>query len=221
MHRFFLWPHLLTVLLSAHLAGPATVVGADPEDEDGGSTAAAGRYNDEHRFVFHAVLEGLFQDGVTGEALTLIVPDPGRMVDPEHPERTNFVYSCPLCMPVFDAFRVYLARPTFYGQKVTRYDTFGGGLPDKMLARLRGAPIERRQAVRDLIQRYVSRRLERTDLDEEEMDNLELRLAEMKQDGHKALAELKAGKHGEEFVKFYEGWEYCPNCVGISPDEDE
>src|SRR5262245_16971335 len=56
------------------------------------------------RLVFHAVLEGLYEDGVTDDVVNNIVPadKTGR-----EKMRRSFVLGCPLCQPVFEAFCVY------------------------------------------------------------------------------------------------------------------
>tara|TARA_R110000850_G_scaffold202967_22_gene329116 strand:+ start:250 stop:678 length:429 start_codon:yes stop_codon:yes gene_type:complete len=133
-----------------------------------------------------------------------------------HPEKTNFVYSCPLCMPAFNAFQLYAARSPFYGQKGTRYNTFGEGVSDEMRARLKGAPKERRQAIQDLIRRWVKRRLDALTLTEEARTSIEENLKEMKDKGEATLKRFKDGSSSDYFAKNYDGWEKCPICSGAS-----
>ena len=214
MRRF----HLLLAL--ALVVAPAGL-GAEPKPLRSGvdETAGRGKFSNEHRFVFLAILEGLYLDGVPKEAIDLIVPDVSSMSDPKNPERTNFVESCPLCLPAFDAFRTYKMRPTFYGQK--QLSTFGLGLPEETMKGLRGAPPVRRDTIRRLIEGYVERRFESSAMRDEERIDMRVRLRDMKKDGHKALAKVRRGAEGEELKKIYAGWMVCPNCTGVAPDPEE
>jgi hypothetical protein len=57
--------------------------------------------NDVGPFVFHAVLEGLYTDGVSNEVVDKILkPD----------LLANFVHQCPLCHPAYQAFLLYRDR---------------------------------------------------------------------------------------------------------------
>lgn len=176
------------------------------------------KYSHEHRFVFYAVLEGVYEDGISDEAINLIVPNPKSMADLVHPQRTNFIQSCPLCTPAFDAFCAYKARPVFHGQEASKTDSFGEGLPAATLANLRGTPSQRRNAIRDLIEKYIARRLEILYLDVEDREDVTLRLRELRNNGHLALKRVKNGAEGEALKKVYADWEFCPNCTGVAPD---
>lgn len=184
-------------------------------------SAGKGRFSNEHRFVFFAILVGLYEDGFPAEAINLIVPNENSMVDAKKPDQTNFVESCPLCKPAFDAFRTYKLRPVFYGQKVTKFSTFGFGIPEETMKGLRGSPWVRRETIRRLIEIYVTRRLESTALRDEERIDMKVRLRDMKKDGHAALAKVKRGEHGEALKKIYSDWRFCPNCTGVAPDPED
>lgn len=113
-------------------------------------------YEDEHaRFVFFAVLEGLYEDGVPNEVVDVIAE-----TDPKSGWPRNFVYACPICTPALDALRVYRARPLFFGRK-TQEDTYGHGLPEaltqRLLARDRGV---RLSAVEEVVKSWLHRRVE-------------------------------------------------------------
>ena len=74
------------------------------------------------QLVFFAVLEGLYEDGVgTDDVDRILAVDP-KTKQPRLEE--HFVYSCPLCMPAFDAMVLYRSRPNFYGRKDSS-DNFG------------------------------------------------------------------------------------------------
>lgn len=208
---------IVVVITLGALMGAGTTRADALTDE----AAAKGKYSNEHRFVFYAILEGLYEDGVPAEAINLIVPDVHAMADSERPGRTNFVESCPLCTPAFEAFRTYKLRPVFYGQEGTKFSTFGFGVSAERMRGLRGSPSVRRETIRSMIEDYVGRRLETTALDDEERMDMELRLEDMKKDGHSALARIRRGEKGESLKKVYAGWKFCPNCAGIAPDPQD
>jgi hypothetical protein len=190
-------------------------------DSPGQKVVPKAKYSHEHRFVFYAILEGLYEDGVSDEALKLIVPDVKSMANLKDPEKTNFIPSCPLCTPAFDAFCAYKSRPIFHGQEASKTDSFGDGLPEATLVKLRGAPTERRNAIRDLIEKYIARRLELLYLEVEEREDVMLRLREVRQDGHAALVRVQNGEQGEALKMVYAGWKFCPNCTGVAPDVEK
>lgn len=203
---------LLAVVLAAGLV---------KGDEVADSSAGKGRFSNEHRFVFFAILEGLYEDGVPREAIDLIVPDADAMTVPGKPGLTNFVESCPLCAPAFDAFRTYKLRPAFYGVQDGKLSTFGFGLGEDTMKGLRGSPWERRETIRRMIEGYVARRLQLLALDDEERTDMLVRLRDMKKEGHAALARVRRGEEGESLKKIYADWKFCPNCAGVAPDPEE
>jgi hypothetical protein len=209
---------LLSVAMLCVLAFSGSALGGDTPKKE---ASAKKEYNHEHRFVFYAILEGLYEDGVSDEALKLIVPDPKSMADLKDPEQTNFIPECPLCTPAFDAFCVYRARPVFVGQAASKTSTFGGGLSKETLAGLRGSPSERRETIRQLIENYIARRLEILYLDVEDREDVTLRLRELRLKGQIALARVQRGEEGEELKKVYADWKVCPNCTGISQEVKE
>ncbi len=174
-------------------------------------------FGDPECFVFFAVLEGLYEEGVGDEALKLIVPNPESMLDEEDPTTMNFVYACPVCRPSFDAFRLYLTRPDFYGLKV-KANTFGEGLSPEVMEQLQGEPADRREQIRQLIDTWVKRKLDRTALTDEERHQLEEKLSEMRTEGERRLKAFQAGEHGESLEAVYQGWTGCPFCEGAAPD---
>src|SRR5437764_7994866 len=59
------------------------------------------------KMVFFAVLEGLYEDGVSSEAVDNIV---GRTKDGKVEIRHTVVFQCPLSDPVYEAFRLCQQR---------------------------------------------------------------------------------------------------------------
>lgn len=175
-------------------------------------------FSEAHRFVFYAVLEGCFESGLTQEEIDLIIP-----VRPDKEDRrsitANLVYTCPLCSPAFDAFRLYSDRRLFISQmsKSACYNTFGQGLGEDVKAQLAQAGAPCRAAIQQLIGSWIEARMTRLRLTEEEASDLRSRLAEMRKEGEKALGEFQKGSHGEELQKNYQDWEECPVCSGAAP----
>ncbi|MEM0898138.1 MAG: hypothetical protein AAGJ79_14770 [Verrucomicrobiota bacterium] len=178
----------------------------------------AGTYNETHRFVFFAVLEGCFNDGVTQEEIDLIIP--------LRPEKegfrnitTNMVLTCPLCSPSFDAFRLYADRLTFISSitKEKGYNTFGPGLSNDVLEELAKPGLPCRNAIQGLIQKWIDERIERSHLPKRKEQALRKELAEMRKDGEAALVRLQNGELGEELQAHYKEWKGCPVCSGASP----
>ncbi len=186
------------------------------DDRDRENPLPRDEYAQEFQLVFFAVLEGLYRDGVSGEALDLILPNSEEMLIPDAPEMTNFVYNCPLCAATYNALKLYAARTEFYGQKTTRYNTFGPGVSEEVLAKLKASPRERRDTIQALIQKWVSYRLDDMVLTIEEREEIEGNLNKMKERGDELLARFKAEEEDNNLLKYYSEWEHCPACEGAT-----
>ena len=150
--------------------------------------------------VFFAVLEGLYVDGVDTASVDRI------LMQDKKGNYMHFVPACPLCMPAFNAFRIYRDRVKFHGWKDVT-DTFGRGLSDHEFKRLRSAvPKERLDVVNGLVDRWVRRRIESLNLDDEAK-------------GAWALALARARKRGMDTmsrVDGYVGEKRCAVCDGAN-----
>ncbi len=147
-------PARLLLLRAALVLGALGVLGA----ADGPPlTVPADRLGDPvAQLVFMAVLEGCLRDGVANEDIDLILP---RNPDTGGARLEElFVWSCPLCMPVVDALRMYRERGRFLSDKAGR-DRFGAGLAEGVRRRLREGPRAARAAVlEELVAGWVRRR---------------------------------------------------------------
>ena len=198
-----------TMLVSAAvLSCTLFVVWAAPQK---GSNPREADYGEYHRFVFYAVLEGCYEDGLTSADIDHIIP---KAENGKREMSASFVYTCPLCHPAFEAFRLYGSRQPFHGQKVTTYDTFGQGLDEKTRQLLGGAPNERRNAIQSLISRWIGKRAKLLRLDQDERTELMKTLKEMKGEGDAALKRFQNGEHGDYFRDEYQDWKKCPVCEG-------
>ncbi len=201
-----------TIIAATTVASFTVAIAVFAAREFGDTNPPETEYDNYHRFIFYAVLEGCYEDGIKADDIDLIVPK-----NEENGMRelsTNFVYTCPLCHPAFEAFRIYGSRLPFVGQKITRYDTFGAGLDEATRKQLRGTPNERRNAIQGLISKWVGARAELLRLNKEERIELMKSLKEMKGKGDAALKKFQEGEHGNYFTETYKDWKKCPVCEG-------
>ena len=178
-----------------------------------------GFYDEAHQFLFFAVLEGCYTDGLNRDDIEQIIPN--------HEDRVriytkNFIISCPICQPVYDGFVLYADRNTL--SKQTRkptdisFNTFGQGLDKKTREQLAKGGQPCRDAIKDLIQKWVDARIAKLRLTEQETKELRDEFAKRRKKGEEALQRFKSGKQGESIQKTYYDWEEgCPNCLGASP----
>jgi len=169
--------------------------------------------NDVGPLVFYAVLEGLYTDGVSNEVVDKVIK----------PDFTaNFIYSCPLCHPAYQAFLLYRDRQPFYGIKYPQdkpYDTFGSGLEGALKQDiLTGSMTERRAAIQSLITRWVARRLEQMRLTPDELELWKAKFDQAKAKGTKALKSLPFDEDGlireDGLYSGYLEWDECAVCEG-------
>jgi hypothetical protein len=131
--------------------------------QTGSDPLSAASRIDASGMVFFAVLEGLYRDGVSNEAVDRIL-----LCDPESGRYLHFVYACPICTPALDAFRTYRNRAPFYGRKTFR-DTLGPGLAQATIEALESEEIQvRLSSIEGLVRSWVSRRLDGMRLTPEE-----------------------------------------------------
>jgi hypothetical protein len=188
---------LLTVLGLSLLIGSPT--GAAPA-----APAAKPKPLAVDQLMFFAVLEGLYTDGVSTEAVNLIVSfDPGTGQANMH---EHFVGGCPLCTPAFDAFILYRSRQQFYGRKDSK-DTFGGGLDGSVLKKLQSAKqADRLEAIQGLIDRWVRQRL----------DSMRLSPEERAEWTRQIEAGREQGMRGLKGDPAHAGWKGCAICDGAA-----
>jgi hypothetical protein len=156
------------------------------------------------KLVFFAVLEGLYEDGVSQGAVDSVV---GKTKDGKTEIKRTFVLQCPLCHPVYEAFRLYQQRPEFRD----RGDTFGKGIDPKLEAALRNETLVTRQrGLQTLVHRWVESRLNRMGLSAEEKREWARRLEERSNQGNQLLSQLRGTD------SWYRAWGYgfCAACAG-------
>jgi hypothetical protein len=160
------------------------------------------------RMVFFAVLEGLYTDGVSTEAVDRVV---GRKKGSPPDVKQTFVIRCPLCHPVYEAFCLYQQRPAFQGDK---RDTLGKGLDPRLERGLQSEGLLTRQrALTMVVQDWVGRRLALMRLTDEEKSEWVRRLGERSDQGNALLSELR-GK--DPVYRFWPGYGRCAACDGTT-----
>src|SRR5262245_17600764 len=107
--------------------------------------------SDRTKFLFHAVLEGLMNDGAQADVVQRIVEKKDEW----------FVPKCPICTSVHAAFRAYSLYARDNGWRSDRKDGlppwFGGGFSKETVEALKSDDVKRRHGeFEKLIQKYVS-----------------------------------------------------------------
>lgn len=164
------------------------------------------------QMVFFAVLEGLYSDGVPDAVVDSIVPRKSRNGD--NPVKTSFVVQCPLCHPVYEAFSLYQQRQAFNGDAKKR-NTFGKGIAPDLERALKSPETQTRLvALRQLVQRWVERRLTTMRLTEEEKREWTTKLAERSEQGKGSLGSLMRDDPN------YKGWSLYWGCAACNGTTD-
>lgn len=167
---------------------------AGPPDEEG--------FDPVHRTIFYAVLEGLYEDGVSTELVKVMLEE-----DPKTRMPLHLVYTCPICDPVLDALRVYENRPTFH-YKGRRGDTFGAGMPADFAADFKSGDRKRQfAAMQKLIDRWIDARFALMRLTDEERGQWRPALEKRRKQGMENMKKLQSSGA-------YADAEKCPVCEG-------
>jgi hypothetical protein len=195
---------VVAVLVVASVSLAFANPGGEKCREAAAAAAAQGaRKFDYQQELFFAVLEGLYVDGVSSDAVDAIVAR-----DQESGYPANLVWGCPICMPAFDAMTVYRARPRLESHKEIT-DTFGPGLdPAKMSALTSGAPEQRRAAIMELVQGWAARRMDALRLTDAERDAWRTEMEMLRKKGMEMLTRYRdMAKPGS-----YASMKACPFC---------
>ena len=189
----------LAAVLAAGAAGTAAFAGHGPTEVKVGGF----EFN---RFLFFAVLEGACEDNPGDRAVDAILETD------EKGHYRNFVYACPVCHPVIDALRAFRMRNQYY------YAHKGDPLVDDLAAspvaalsgRILGTdPAARGAALHDLVGRWVSRRMDRLRLDEEQRRAWRQAMAIGRKEGMGGLDRSEGFQHKS-----------CPSCDGAAGKDD-
>jgi hypothetical protein len=159
------------------------------------------------QLIFFAVVEGCYEDGLSTADVDQILGVDPRTKQLRYSE--HFVGCCPLCMPAFDAFQLYRSRPRFYGLKEA-IDKFGPGLEPDLAKKLHSdQKADQLEAIQNLVNRWVSRRLDSMRLTKDEREQWTAVIEEGRRKGMQGLQQAQAGNQNE-----YVGWKGCAICDG-------
>lgn len=187
-------PTILTLLFAIGLIQPT----ASPTHMQ--DPAAKIDFNTE---IFHAVLEGLYDDGVSNETADLLLrkQDDGAY--------THFISGCPTCVYVLEALRHYRARPDFVSFKMTR-NTWGLGLDKGSRERLKSEHMKVRiDVLHTLVTRWMDKRMDRLRLNKRERKAWHSELKRRAKKGMGLLTDKRNVAQAELWADLA-----CPSCEG-------
>jgi hypothetical protein len=134
------------------------------------------------------VFEGLLDDGADAALFDPILRDPDKW----------FVVKCPICWPVMDGMKTYVKL-----REVMTHPSTGSGFPEELRSGLKSPDRKTRlKSIESLVQRYVTRRFERTVMTAGEKDQMKTMLME----GMKHGGTMKQESFGD----------FCPSCNGAT-----
>ena len=174
--------------------------------------ALPSEFDPAHRFLFDAVLEGCYEDGLSDA-------DVGRLLSHEADGGglTHFVYACPVCTPVVHALEAYQSRPRHFSSLKSGANTFGSGLAESIRRQLNSADPEARfAAVHQLVHDWTLRRIELQRLNATEKKDLQDRLEAMRKEGMLHLADYRKSPPPGGVISSYLRKNDCPSCNGAT-----
>ena len=164
------------------------------------------------QFVFFAVLEGLYRDGIQNEIVDAIIGD--KIVKKENKVKTHFVFRCKLCHATYEAFRTYRNRPAFMQTKGA--STFGNGVDLNRLKKLRSNDARTRiYAMGALVRPWIMHRIKETRKTPEEKTAMKKQFTKYAQEGADLLKTHKRAKDG-----FYLDWSFYGSCQACEAAKD-
>lgn len=193
---------LTTLLLALAMACPAR------------AASKTGGIDPTSRFIFYAVLEGLYDDGVSTEDVNQI------LMKREEERYFHFIYACPICTASIWAFEAYRARPaTLYSTKIP-VSSFGPGLAEKVRTQLYSEDSNQRLiAINGLVRGWLERRIDLMHLSKKDRADLQEKLEQQRKDGMEMLKSFRSYEHGPDFgvargAPAYVDLEECAVCNG-------
>ena len=164
------------------------------------------------QFVFFAVLEGLYRDGVQNEIVDAIIGD--KIEKKENKVKTHFVFRCKLCHATYEAFRTYRNRPVFMQTKGA--STFGKGADLALLKQLGSKDARTRiYSMGALVRPWIMHRIKETRKTPEEKTAMKKRFEQYAQEGANLLRTHKRAKDG-----FYLDWSFYGSCQACEAAKD-
>jgi hypothetical protein len=173
------------------------------------TAASAKDFDDNYRFIFYAVLEGCYEDGIATtnvDHILLVNTNVGYV---------HFVYACPICTPTIHALEAYRSRPKHFAELKTRATTFGPGLSEEQIKKLYSdRPSDRLEVINGLMQTWISRRMAELRLTDAEKAELKQNLEKMRQEGMKMLKQFQNGDPERFKMSAFAEVQQCAVCNG-------
>ncbi|MDE0819731.1 MAG: hypothetical protein OSA95_01330 [Opitutales bacterium] len=164
------------------------------------------------QFVFFAVLEGLYRDGIQNEVVDAVIGE--KISKKEDKMKTHFVFRCELCHATYEAFRIYRARPAFTDAKGA--STFGKGVGPDVLKDLSSKDARTRvYSMGRLIRPWIMHRIEETRKTAAEKTAMKKAFATYVREGADLLNAHKKAKDG-----FYLDWRFYGSCQACEAAKD-
>jgi len=164
------------------------------------------------QFVFFAVLEGLYRDGVQNEIVDAIIGE--KILKKDDKVKTHFVFRCKLCHATYEAFRTYRNRPAFMQTKGST--TFGKGSDLKLLKKLSSKDARTRiYAMGEMVRPWIMHRIKETRKTPEEKTAMKKQFEKYAQEGANLLRTHKRAKDG-----FYLDWSFYGSCQACEAAKD-
>lgn len=182
------------------------------------SARAQKNFDSAYRFIFYAVLEGCYEDGLsTNDISQILLKDKGGY--------SHFVYACPLCTPTIHALEAYQSRPSHLYSLKTRVTTFGPGLSPELTAQLYSKkPEDRLEAINVLVRGWVTSRMSLLKLTDQERTDLQANLQEMRKKGMNYLKSWESDGGRSYPISAFTNVHQCAVCNGacdlkLKPEE--
>ena len=163
------------------------------------------------QFVFFAILEGLYRDGIQDEVVDLVL---GETVDLDDKVKHCFVFKCELCHAAYEAFALYKARPAF--KNAEGKTTFGKGAGEQVIKELKSEDVRTRvYAMGDLIRPWIQHRVKETRMTVEEQKVMAEQFADYAREGAKLLSTFRRNSD-----TVYVHWNFYGTCQACEAAED-
>lgn len=166
-------------------------------------------FNDDYRFIYYAVTEGCYEDGIATTNIDQI------LLWQTNSGYVHFVYACPVCMPTIHALDAYRARPQhLFGMK-TRLNTFGPGLNAEQIKKLYSErPADRLEVINELMKNWIARRMEKLRLTETERNTLKDHFKKMREEGMKMMKMNEHNSPDQFNMGAFSEVKQCAACNG-------
>ncbi len=166
-------------------------------------------FNDNYRFIFYAVLEGCYEDGIATtnvDQILLVNTNVGFV---------HFVYACPICLPTIHALQAYRSRPKQFAELKTHATTFGSGLSQEQIKKLYSdRPSDQLEVINGLMQTWVTRRMTELRLTDAEKTQLKQNLEKMRKQGMNMLKNFQNSDPERFKMSAFAEVQQCAVCNG-------